>query len=134
MPRRPTTRAVLIALVLATPAAAAPDVARGDYLVNRVALCGDCHTPRDAQHQKIAAKALTGAPFPDGPNIPQFAHYAPPIAGLPAGRSAAAVAVLLATGAYPDGQRLRPPMPQFRLNSADAEAVAAYLASLAPQP
>ncbi len=124
----------LLTTVLAAPAVAAPDLARGEYLVTRVIPCGDCHTPKDAQHRPIATKALTGAPFAGEPDNPRLAHYAPPIAGLPAGRSAADVAVLLETGAYPDGQRMRPPMPPFRWDKADAEAGAAYLASLKPQP
>lgn len=98
------------------------EVARGDYLVNRVVTCGSCHTPRDEQHQPIAGKELSGAPLGSG--------YAPGIAGLPAGRSATDVSLLLQTGVYPDGQKVRPPMPQFRWNKADADAGAAYLASL----
>jgi mono/diheme cytochrome c family protein len=126
--------ALAAAVALAAPAAAAPDIARGEYLVTRVVLCGDCHTPK-AGGAPVAGKALAGAPFPGGPpNDPHFAHYAPAIAGLPAGRSAADVAVLLETGAYPDGQRMRPPMPPFRWDKADAAAGAAYLASLKPQP
>jgi mono/diheme cytochrome c family protein len=127
--------ALTAALALAAPAAAAPDVARGEYLVTRVVLCGDCHTPKAAGGAPVAGKALAGAPFPGGPpNDPHFVHYAPAIAGLPAGRTAADVAVLLATGAYPDGTRPRPPMPSFRWDRADAEAGAAYLASLKSQP
>jgi mono/diheme cytochrome c family protein len=41
---------------------------------------------------------------------------------------------LLTTGIWTTGNRLRPPMPQFRLNRQDAEAVVAYLKSVNPQP
>lgn len=124
----------LATVALAAPALAAPDLVRGEYLITRVIPCGDCHTPKDAQHRPIAARALTGAPFVGEAGNPRLAHYAPAIAGLPAGRSAADVAVLLETGAYPDGRRMRPPMPPFRWDKADAEAGAAYLASLPPRP
>src|SRR5438309_109690 len=40
----------------------------------------------------------------------------------------------LTTGVWPDGQRLRPPMPQFRMSREDAESVVAYLRSLTPSP
>ena len=34
------------------------------------------------------------------------------------------------TGLAPNGQPARPPMPQYKMNRADAEAVVAYLESL----
>jgi hypothetical protein len=37
---------------------------------------------------------------------------------------------LLTTGIWTTGTQLRPPMPQFRMNRADAEAVVAYLKSV----
>ncbi len=124
---------LILAAAVAASAGGAPtaDLARGEYLVTRVTLCGDCHTPKGATGAPVAAKALTGAPFPGGPpGNPNFAHYAPAIAGLPAGRTAAALATLLESGAYPDGHTPRPPMPPYRLAPADADAVAAYLATL----
>ena len=42
-------------------------VQRGAYLVNTVAACGRCHTPRDAQGNPIAAMELAGGfAFDDG--------------------------------------------------------------------
>lgn len=38
-----------------------PLVARGDYLVNHVAACSDCHTPRDAMGAPQFDKFLSGA-------------------------------------------------------------------------
>jgi mono/diheme cytochrome c family protein len=40
---------------------------------------------------------------------------------------------LLMTGTWTNGNRLRAPMPQFRMDRTDAEAVVAYLKSLTPQ-
>jgi hypothetical protein len=40
---------------------------------------------------------------------------------------------LLTTGIWNTGNRLRLPMPQFRMDRSDAEAVVAYLKSLTPQ-
>jgi mono/diheme cytochrome c family protein len=41
---------------------------------------------------------------------------------------------LLTTGIWITGNRLRSPMPQFRMNRADAESVVEYLKSVNPQP
>lgn len=42
-------------------------VERGDYLVNAIAGCGRCHTPRDAAHKPIADMELAGGfEFDDG--------------------------------------------------------------------
>ncbi len=44
----------------------APDVARGRYLVEALAHCGECHTPRNALGGLDRGKWLTGAPNPSG--------------------------------------------------------------------
>ncbi|HXT06878.1 MAG TPA: cytochrome c [Roseiarcus sp.] len=53
--------------------AAADTADYGRYLVHGPGHCGECHTPRDILGGMIAAKALSGAPAPDGkgkaPNI-----------------------------------------------------------------
>ena len=74
----------------ATPGAAAPtrvagDVARGEYLVNNVALCVQCHSPRDQRGNIIPNERLTGGPLPvRGPSWDQeWAYRAPALAGLP---------------------------------------------------
>jgi len=126
---------LLLTLLLGPPALAqTPAETRGAYLVNGVAMCGDCHSPRDEQGQAIAGRELSGSPMPGArpPATPRHAVYAPPIRGLPAGYDQARLARLLETGAKPDGTRPRPPMPQFRLDASDAQAVAAYIASLNP--
>ena len=53
---------VLILLLsgLFDPALAEPPVERGDYLVNTILACGNCHTPRDANGVLIKDKALSG--------------------------------------------------------------------------
>jgi mono/diheme cytochrome c family protein len=61
--------------------------------------------------------------------IPNWVDVAPPIAGLPSLSEKDAV-VLLMTGKLPSGSTLRPPMPAFRFNRADATAIVAYLKSL----
>ncbi len=104
--------------------------ARGKYLVERVAMCGDCHTPHLPNGQLDRARWLQGAPlgFKAIYSMP-FAAVAPPIAGLPT-LSEAQVIKLLETGLGPDGKPPLPPMPPYRVSHRDAQAVAAYLKSL----
>jgi len=103
---------------------------RGKYLVERVALCGDCHTPRDAQGRPIARKALQGAPVEIRPvHAITFAERAPAIAGLP-DYTDEQMLTFLQTGRRPDGSMALPPMPAYRLSSADADAIVAYLKDL----
>jgi mono/diheme cytochrome c family protein len=107
-------------------------IARGRYLVEWVAVCGDCHTPTiDGKLDR--AHWLEGAPFGYKPP-PGFATIAPPIAGLPAGWSKEQTVRFLETGIRPDGARTKPPMPAYRLNPEDATAVAGYLQSLRKSP
>lgn len=125
----------------AKPAAQAPDpslIRRGDYLVNQVGLCTDCHSPRDERGAFLKDKHLLGSPIPFAPTVPMpaWAPAAPPIAGLPAGWTEEAAIHFLVTGERPFNlPPVRPPMPPFRLSQEDAQAVVAYLHSLAgPTP
>lgn len=102
-------------------------VERGDYLVKGVVLCGDCHTPRLENMALDETRSLQGADI-GGP--PTMATYAPAIAGLPANYTEEQFIAFLQTGVRPDGSHPRPPMPPYRLNAADARAVAAYIATL----
>lgn len=120
----------------AQPASPASDPAliiRGEYLVNQVGLCTDCHSPRDEKGAFLQGKHLLGAPIPFAPTVPMpaWAPAAPPIAGLPAGWTDEAMMHFLRTGERPFNlPPVRPPMPPFRFNEEDAHAVVAYLHSL----
>ncbi len=58
---------------------------------------------------------------------------APRIGGTPPANDADMIK-LLTTGIWTDGKHLRLPMPQFRMDRGDAEAVVAYLKSVTSQP
>lgn len=105
---------------------------RGEYLVHGVGLCTDCHSPRNPDGSPIEGRQLSGAPIPLTPSVPMpWANVAPAIAGLPAGWDEAAMVRFLTTGERPNNlPPARPPMPGYRLNQEDAEAVTAYLGSL----
>jgi mono/diheme cytochrome c family protein len=114
------------------PSSPSPLVERGRYLVHRTGLCIDCHSPRDATGTHIEAKQLTGAPIGVTPLAPMpWSTFAPRLAGLPEGFSRTEMIHFLMTGERPHGRPgPLPPMPPYRFDRPDAEAVTAYLESL----
>ena len=108
-------------------------LARGKYLVEDVGLCGDCHTPRNDKGEPIKEQTLRGATLDFKPTVPMpvWADKASNIAGLPGWDKDAAIKFMMTGVAY-NGLPSRPPMPQFRFNQQDAEAIVAYLKSLGP--
>jgi mono/diheme cytochrome c family protein len=105
---------------------------RGKYIVEGVAKCIECHTPRDESGKLKESEYLRGAPIPV--NAPPYkntkwALQAPNIAGLPGYTEQDGVR-LLTEGINRNGDRPNPPMPQFRMTREDARAVFAYLKSL----
>jgi mono/diheme cytochrome c family protein len=108
------------------------EIARGKYLVENVAMCIDCHSPRGERGEFIKEKWLQGGPLGFRPvqPIPNWADTAPSIVGVPPGWTADEMIKLLETGVAPTGKPLRPPMPEYKMSRADATAVVAYLKSL----
>lgn len=126
----------MVSVVMLHPLAAAQtssdQMQHGKYLVERVAMCVYCHTPRTEQGELDRSRLLQGAPMPIASPFPSqtWAFKAPKIAGLPGGWSEADMIRLLRTGKGPRGNAPRPPMPPFRMTQDDAAAVAAFLKSL----
>ena len=115
----------------AAPAATAGDMERGKYLVNNVAMCSECHTPRDESGNLDNSRYLEGAPIwitPVHPT-PNWGMRAPALAGLE-GFSDAEFATVLEKGIGPNGLVIQPPMHIYHMNHADAMAIIAYLRSL----
>ena len=106
-------------------------IARGKYIVEGLAACGDCHTPRNTDGDIDRTKWLAGAPvfYEPAQRVPGWAISAPRIAGVPPGRDQEII-TLLTTATWRDGKAPRPPMPHFHMERKDAEAVVAYLKSL----
>jgi mono/diheme cytochrome c family protein len=111
----------------------AGDAERGRYLAHRVAMCVECHSPRDASGRVLADREFTGAPVPvERPpwSGEDWALRAPRNRGLPGYTTEIAVRLLVNGGVDREGRQLRAPMPRFRMNVQDAADVVAYLKSL----
>jgi len=105
-------------------------VARGEYLVNNIGGCNDCHTPITPQGPDMT-QALQGGALIFAPTIPMpWAPVAPPLAGIPAHYTEEQFIAFMQTGVRPDGSRPLPPMPPFRFNEEDARATTAYIATV----
>lgn len=107
------------------------EVARGKYIVENVAMCPQCHTPRDNDGKLDRHHPLEGGPefFQSPRPDPKWPLNAPRIGGiLPA--SDQDMIRLLTSGIWTDGEPLRLPMMPFRMSEADARSVVAYLKSV----
>ena len=109
-----------------------PDAARGRYLVDGVAMCSECHTPRDSRGELDRSRDLQGAPIWITPVRPRadWANRAPALAGLESYTDAQMEAVL-ERGEGPNGLPIQSPMHVYAMSPEDARAVIAYLRSLA---
>ena len=128
---RPSSAQEMKGAAPASAASGGDSVARGKYIVEDVAMCGTCHTPRLANGELDRSRWLAGAPVPYLPAQPtaDWPINAPRLAGSPPTTNAGMI-TLLTTAVWIDGKPLRDPMPKFHMTRADAEAVVAYLRSL----
>jgi mono/diheme cytochrome c family protein len=111
--------------------ASAAVVERGRYIVENVAMCELCHTPRDENGVADKGRWLMGGPTQLRPAYPSpyWTLVEPRIGGRPPGTDADFIK-LLTTGISRTGSPPNPPMPPFRMTRPDAEAVLAYLKTL----
>lgn len=116
-----------------TTAASPGDVERGRYLVEDVAMCEECHTPRDENGNLDESRKLEGAQIWIQPvhTITNWANRAPALAGF-VGFTDAQGEDILERGIGPNGIPIQPPMHIYHMSQSDALAVIAYLRSLPP--
>lgn len=106
-----------------------PELERGRYLVEALAHCGECHTPRTALGGLDTANWMAGAPNPSGDGR---------IPGLRRGQldwSATDIAYYLETGFTPDfdsagGEMAAVVENMAQLSPEDRAAIAAYIVAL----
>jgi mono/diheme cytochrome c family protein len=134
-----TAFALLHFFVLAAGAQTLVD--RGDYLVNSIMACGNCHTPRRADGEPIVDKALSGGVTIATPAFVVTASNITP--DLETGIGAWTndeIKHALIEGVRPDhgrfpGVALAPVMPANfykALSAADLDAIVAYLRTITP--
>lgn len=110
---------------------------RGNYLVNAVIHCGECHTPRNFLGAVRKSQAFAGNPHgPDGQKAPNITQDL--AAGI--GKwSVEDIETLLETGQTPDFDFVGSGMAEVvkgtsQLTDADRRAIALYLKSIKPVP
>ncbi len=108
---------------------------RGKYLVEEVAKCQDCHTPRNEKGEPDAAKWMKGGELSFQPRQPVEGWHKTTPDLSSTGRiwkrwGDENFVKFMTTGIGPRGHAADAPMPAYRLTEDDAEAVVAYLKSL----
>ena len=125
----------------ASPDAGSPDAGmtlaqRGDYLVNHVLLCVDCHTPRNPDGSFDSSRHLAGVdcfididPANADVGCLSSRNLTPHATGLGT-RTDDQIKTMMTTGVRPGGGFLAPVMPYWlmhRLTADDQNAIVAYL-------
>lgn len=116
-------------------AADSGNIARGKYLVEDVAKCQECHTPRLETGELDKAKWLKGATLDFAPTheVKGWHKTAPNLTSastLFQRWKDEGLVKFLETGLGPRGNKADPPMPLYTLSHEDAQAIVAYLKSL----
>ena len=110
-------------------------MARGKYLVEEVAKCQDCHTPKMDNGNYIKSSWMKGAAIAVMPAAPVAGWHAAapditPNSALWKRWGDEAMVTFLETGKTPRGGAAGPPMPTYTLKHDDAVAVVAFLKTL----
>src|SRR4051812_5628524 len=107
------------------------NVEHGRYIVHEVAMCVECHSPRDDRGNIIESREFEGGPLPVRPPWPNdWAVVVPRNKGLAGYDDAQAIRLLTEGAIGRDGRQLKPPMPRFHMTRQDASDVIAYMRSL----
>lgn len=116
-----------------SPVGQSSEIDRGRYLVEEVAKCPECHTPRDDNGELDHSRWLQGAAIWIQPVHPtaNWGNRAPGLAGWP--YTDVQTRDILERGQGANGEPIQPPMHIYHLTHADAQAIVAYLKSL-PAP
>ena len=137
MTRRSIVCSLLCACVLGGVALHGQDakLLRGKYLVEEVARCQECHTPRTEAGDFDRTKWLKGARLAYAPigTIQGWHANSPDITStsqLVQRWGDDGFTKFLETSKNPRGNRAGPPMPAYTMQHDDAEAIVAYLKSL----
>lgn len=107
---------------------------RGKYIVEELARCQDCHTPRLANGELDRTRWLKGGPlsFTSVQKDWNWETRAPDLtsSGRIAGQFPDKLLETLITGHWPGSRPPYLPMPQYHMDRSDAEAVVEYLKTI----
>ncbi|MBS1818887.1 MAG: hypothetical protein JSU08_13215 [Acidobacteria bacterium] len=126
---------VALAPALSGARAEEASVEHGKYLVEHVARCPECHTPRTESGELDRSRWMKGATLMALPIIsPRDAYRKSPdlssTSPLWSRWGEDGVERFLQTARNPRGNHADPPMPTYTLNAEDAQAIVAYLRTL----
>ena len=132
----PTCAATLaVALVLPAAAGAETPIERGDYLVNSIQACGNCHTPMGPDGPQAGLTLAGGTRF-EAPPFTVHASNITPDEETGVGQwSDADLKTAIVGGVRPDGVPLAPVMPYAFyqvMTPVDLDAMVAYLRTVEP--
>lgn len=109
---------------------------RGKYLMETLAACGNCHTPKTAQGKPDNTRELAGGlPFKEGFGTAYAPNITPDKETGIGKWTDAQIITAIREGKRPDGSIIGPPMPvaMYRdLSDADAKAIVAYIRKVKP--
>jgi hypothetical protein len=122
-----------LSTILLSAKTSSDELARGRYLVEELARCSACHTPRGPSGDRKAETWLVGASIGIKPDAParNWADPAPPLDGN-LSFTDDQMEFVLEKGLRPNGETFRVPMHAYHLHREDARAIIAYLKSLTP--
>jgi mono/diheme cytochrome c family protein len=119
--------------LLAWPSAASAQarLERGRYLVEGIAACGNCHTPKGPDGKPVAGKHLAGGfEITEGFGVAVASNITPDRTTGIGAWSDAEIVKAIREGKSRDGRTLGPPMPYGfyrRLSDVDVKAIVTYL-------
>lgn len=132
------TWAAFVAATLAVtvlPAAAETPLERGDYLVNSILACGNCHTPMGPNGPEAGLTLAGGTKFEAPPFTVHASNITQDMATGVGAWSDADLKTAIVGGVRPDGVPLAPIMPYafyHVMTPTDLDALVAYLRTVAP--
>lgn len=139
MTRNIVPATALLAAIIAPGALAQDDrselLARGDYLMNGIVACGNCHTPPGEQGPDFGREMAGGLPFEEEGFTAYASNITPDVETGIGSWTEEQIIVAIREGIRPDGSIIGPPMPilDYRhMSDEDARALAAYLAQVPP--
>lgn len=105
------------------------NITHGQYIAEHVAMCVECHSPRDENGRIIQGQEFMGGPLPIDP--PRgWATRVPRNRGLLGYTDDQAMRLLTEGAIGRHNEQLLLPMPRFHMTKADAADVIAFLRSL----